>query len=128
MKKRLICGILAISMLLLCACGEESSNEDNKLVLALRAGVYSEVIKECLPQFEELYNVECEVKEFSEEELRQEIINDSLNKNGMYDICMVDGSWVGQFFAESVLANLSEYNYVLDEDIIPATTAICKQG
>ena len=38
---------------------------------------------------------------------------------------MVDGSWMAEFTASGVLANLTELGYELDSDIIPATTTIC---
>ena len=41
---------------------------------------------------------------------------------------MVDGSWMAEFTENGVLANLSEMGYSFDDDIIPATTTICKVG
>jgi ABC-type glycerol-3-phosphate transport system substrate-binding protein len=38
---------------------------------------------------------------------------------------MVDGSWMAQFTEDGILANLSDMGYSFDDDIIPATTAIC---
>ena len=40
----------------------------------------------------------------------------------------VDGSWMAEFTENGVLANLSEMGYSFDDDIIPATTTICKVG
>lgn len=95
-----------------------------KLSLILRAGTYAEVIKECLPAFEAEHNVTCEVLELSEEDLHTGIALDAANTQGSYDLCMVDGSWMAEFTANGVLANLTELGYVLDDDIIPATTTI----
>lgn len=41
---------------------------------------------------------------------------------------MVDGSWMAEFTENEVLANLSEMGYSFDDDIIEATTSICKVG
>ena len=51
---------------------------------------------------------------------------DAVNEVGTYDLCMVDGSWMAEFTENGVLANLSEMGYSFDDDIIPATTTICK--
>ncbi|MBP5702474.1 MAG: extracellular solute-binding protein, partial [Lachnospiraceae bacterium] len=69
--------------------------------------------------------ITCEIVEFSEEELRENLLNDSVNKNGIYDLCMIDGSWVAEFMAGGILTDLSEKGYSFDDDIIPATTSIC---
>ena len=98
---------------------------DATLTLALRSGTYSEVIKQCLADFEIQNNVICEVLELSEEDLHSFVKNDAQNKDGKYDFCMVDGSWMAEYTANGVLAELSSLGYELDDDIIPATTTIC---
>ena len=95
------------------------------MTLALRSGTYSDVLKSCLPKFEEEHGVFCEVLELSEDELHNSILEDAGSEEGRYDLCMVDGSWMAQFTANDVLADLSELGYSLDPDIIPATTEIC---
>lgn len=104
------------------------SAEPVKLTLILRAGTYADVIKECLPAFEAENNVTCEVQELSESDLYSGIALDAINKDGTYDLCMVDGSWMAEFTANGVLANLTELGYALDDDVIPATTTICYVG
>ena len=144
--KKLFAMVLTLAMVLsLVACGgggetaapeEESGDapatEENaaptKMTLILRAGTYADVIKECLPAFEAEHNVTCEVQELSESDLYSGIALDAINAKGTYDLCMVDGSWMAEFTANGVLANLSELGYSLDDDIIPATTTICYVG
>ena len=99
-----------------------------KLTLILRGGTYGDVIRACLPAFEAEHNVTCEVLDLSFDELHSKIALNAPNPQGEYDLCMVDGSWMAEFTANHVLANLSEMGYSFDEDIIPATTAICKVG
>lgn len=125
----LLVGVLLIGM---CVSGASASAEETKLdgngatlTLALRSGTYAEVIKQCLPEFEAEYNVKTEVLELAEDDLHSKLALDATNKNGAYDLCMVDGSWMAEFTANGVLANLTEAGYELDDDIIPATTAIC---
>ncbi|MDL2259048.1 extracellular solute-binding protein [Eubacteriales bacterium OttesenSCG-928-K08] len=97
-----------------------------KMTLILRGGTYGEVIKAVLPAFEAEHNVTCEVLDLSFDELHSKIALDSVNAAGAYDLCMVDGSWMAEFTANGVLANLSEMGYSFDDDIIPATTTICE--
>ena len=101
------------------------SGAPTKMTLVLRSGVYADVIKECLPAFEAEHNVTCEVQEQSEADLYSNIALDAINAQGTYDLCMVDGSWMAEYTANGVLANLSELGYELDDDIIEATTSIC---
>ena len=132
--KKLLATTLALTMALgMTACGNNqtadqgsgSSGGSTELNLILRAGTYADVIKECLPAFEEEHGVTCNVQELSESDLYSGIALDAINADGSYDLCMVDGSWMAEFTENGVLANLSELGYELDDDIIPATTSIC---
>ena len=142
MKKALSLILALVMALSLAACGggktetpsdsntpaDNTSAEPTKLSLILRGGTYADVIKECLPAFEAEHNVVCEVQELSEGDLYSGIALDAINDKGSYDLCMVDGSWMAEFTENGVLANLSEMGYSFDDDIIPATTTICKVG
>lgn len=137
--KKLFALLLALTMVLsLAACGGQKeeppadsgaespqSAEPTKLTLILRGGTYGDVIKAALPAFEKENNVTCEVLDLSFDDLHSKIALDAVNKEGAYDLCMVDGSWMAEFTANNVLANLSELGYSFDDDIIPATTDIC---
>ncbi len=146
MKKKLVAAILAAAMAAsLAACGgsgssdssseaaassaaeetTEASGDAEKLSIVLRGGTYADVIKECLPAFEEENNCTVEVLELSEDDLKQNIALDALNAEGSYDMCMVDGSWMAEFTENEVLADLKELGYDLDDDIIEATKTIC---
>lgn len=139
MKKLLALTLALVMALSLAACGSKPaetpapeggdapapSAEPTKMTLILRSGTYADVIKECLPAFEAEHNVTCEVQELSESDLYSGIALDAINAKGTYDLCMVDGSWMAEFTENGVLANLTELGYSLDEDVIPATTAIC---
>ncbi len=103
----------------------EAPAEATKMTIALRGGTYADVIKECLPAFEAENNVSIEVLDLGEDDLHSSIALDAINATGTYDLVMVDGSWMAEFTANGVLANLTELGYELDDDIIPATTAIC---
>lgn len=124
-----VISILLIAALSLETTGCQTTQESAKktITLALRSGVYSEVIKECLPAFEEEHNVKCEVLELEEDELHSGIADDGEAKKegGSYDLVMVDGSWMAEFTRNHILANLTEMGYEFDDDIIPATTDVC---
>ncbi len=151
MKKRLVAVMMAAAMAAsLTACGSssgsdtsadtadsaaeetdgeeetaEASGDATELSIVLRAGTYADVIKACLPTFEEENNCTVEVMELSEDDLKQNIALDALNAEGSYDLCMVDGSWMAEFTENEVLADLTELGYDLDDDIIEATKTIC---
>lgn len=141
MKKALSL-ILALAMALsLAACGgsktetpadnggstaDNTSAEPTQMTLILRGGTYAEALKASLPDFEAEHNVKIDVQELSFDDLHTGIALDAVNSTGAYDLCMVDGSWMAEFTENNVLANLSEMGYSFDDDIIPATTAICK--
>jgi|GEM_PF-210423 len=105
-----------------------SGGAAKKLTLILRGGTYADVIKKALPEFEKANNCTCEVLDLSFDDLHSKIALDAVNQKGAYDLCMVDGSWMAEFTANKVLANLSSMGYKFDDDIIPATTTICKVG
>ena len=127
MGKRILSGLLvaAMAVMMLGACGSAKKDDENPtLTLALREGTYADVIEACLPQFEEENGVECVVEKLSEDDLHGGVLNDASNKEGKYDLCMVDGSWMAEYTSNNVLASLSQLGYELDDDIIPATTKI----
>mgnify|MGYP004447991025 FL=1 len=145
MKKSIVALLSLVMAISLCSCGNssqvaapdadvvdeiETTEEPAKteLRLALRSGAYADVIKECLPEFEQKYNVSCKIQSFSEDELYSAISEDAQNSEGLYDLCMVDGSWMAEFTDNQVLANLSDLGYRLDTDIIVGTTDICYVG
>ena len=126
MRKRMVSALLvcAMAVSLLSGCGGKSHKDTATLTLALREGTYADVIEECLPKFEEDNGVTCVVEKLSEEDLHNGVVDDAGSKEGKYDLCMVDGSWMAEFTAGDMLTSLSELGYELDEDIIPATTKI----
>ena len=142
MMKKALSLILALAMALsLAACGgsktetpadnggstaDNTSAEPTQMTLILRGGTYAEALKASLPDFETEHNVKIDVQELSFDDLHTGIALDAVNSTGAYDLCMVDGSWMAEFTENNVLANLSEMGYSFDDDIIPATTTICK--
>ena len=137
-KKLMAAAMAALMAASMTACGSGggssadqkggSSGEKTKMTLILRGGTYAEALKASLPDFEAEHNVSIEVQELSFDDLHTGIALDATNPDGSYDLCMVDGSWMAEFTENDVLANLSEMGYSFDDDIIEATTSICKVG
>ena len=128
--KKSFCFLLCICMMLsICGCGNDvSGTTKDTLTVAVRSGIYADVIKKCLPGFETKYGIAVEVIEYSEDELHNFLLNDSVNKNGSIDLCMIDGSWVAEFMSGGMLTDLSNLGYSFDDDIISETTSICVSG
>lgn len=130
MKKIFIKAVLIISSILIltltsCGKGKKSENQaDATLTLALRGGTFAKVIKNIVPDFERENNVKCVILELEEDDLHQRVASEAGIFAGNYDLCMVDGSWMAEYTQKRILANLSNLGYQLDDDIIPATTAI----
>ncbi len=122
-----------VSVCLLVSCPKKDPapklivNDDTKYItLALRSGIYSDVIERCLPYFEVENNVQCTVLELSEDALHAKVAGAaSCKKEDAFEFCMVDGSWMAECIAKEALLCLSDFGYSLDKDIIPATTKIC---
>ena len=98
-----------------------ADGEGVKLTLAARGGTYSEVLKAAIPAFEEKTGCTVELLELEGDDLHSKLALDAPNKEGAYDLAMVDGSWVAEFTENNIAANLSELGYSYDDDLIPAT-------
>ncbi len=132
MKKKLrISLIICLLAGFLTSCGNKKSKAADvnaSLTLALRSGVYADVIKAQVKDFENENNVSCTILELGEDELHQRIASDAGIVAGSYDLCMVDGSWVAEYVSKGLLADLTQMGYDLDDDVIPATKTICYQN
>ena len=132
--KKVIAGILCMTLAAtlvpfteVYAESGKTEGEPTKMTLILRGGSYGDVLKAALPEFEKENNCEIETLDMSFDDLHTGITLDAASKEGTYDLCMVDGSWMAEFTENNVLANLSDMGYSFDEDIIPNTTTICKK-
>ena len=120
--------ILSLAGFILSSCsGKKAKNEQYNavLTLALRSGVYANVIEKTIGDFEKENNVSCNILKLEEDELHQKVASDAGLALGSYDLCMVDGSWMAEYTDKNVLANLTKLGYDLDDDVIPATKTIC---
>lgn len=128
-RRRLVRAAAALLVLILMTgCGIQNMGAGDLrqvLKVALREGTYSKVVQQSLKAFEERHHVRCEILELSEEELHKGLLDEKDKKEGSYDLYMVDGSWMAEYTAKGLLADLGELGYSLDEDIIRATSEVC---
>ncbi len=127
--KKFFCILISICMMLsVSGCGDSfSGTTKDTLTIAVRSGIYADVIRKCIPGFEEASGISCEIMEYSEDQLHNYILNDSVNKNGTIDLCMIDGSRATEFISGGILTDLSDLGYSFDDDIITETTSICEK-
>ncbi len=121
---------LAVTGLSGCEKNETSvSFEDNLPVvrLALRDGIYADVIEKSLEEYEETHGVHLLMERLSEDELHSAVLGES-ESGDEYDLCMVDGSWMAECVQKKTLSSLTDLGYEMDDDIIPATKEVCYQG
>ena len=129
MKRFLALLLVGVCTFTLTACNSHLSSDkrtlqsSSELVLALREGTYADVVKKDLSKFEDEYGVSCRILELSESDLH-DIAAGTSNYKQTVDLCMVDGSWVAELGEKGRLTDLSAYGYMLDTDVIPATTNI----
>lgn len=119
----LLCLILITN--LFSGCNHASDSNLPTITLALRSGIYADVISKSVKTFEKEKQIRCEILRLSEDELHSLVTQDAANKTGKYDLCMVDGSWMAEYTNQKILADLGELGYQIDDDIIPATTKVC---
>lgn len=98
--------------------------EKEKITLVLRGGVYPEYMQPLLDKFEEENNVTCEVLSFSFDDLYSKITLDAANKEGAYDLMMVDSQWFAEFNEYGIMTDLTEAGYQRDPDFVDA---LCPQ-
>lgn len=106
------------------APSEPESGEKEKITLVLRGGVYPEYMQPLLEKFEQENNVTCEVLSFSFDDLYSKITLDATNKEGAYDLMMVDSQWFAEFNEYGIMTDLTEAGYQRDADFMEA---LCPQ-
>lgn len=135
--KRKLAMILTGCMLLstLAGCGSagqpaEASNssgsEPTKLVVAARGGSHVDVINSVKEKFEQENNVTIEVLGLESADLKQKVSLDAVNKEGAYDLTMVDDPWMPEFCEANVLEDLTKMGYKEDEDFVKESLDIGK--
>lgn len=142
MLKRKIALFLSAAMLtgVLAGCGEkptetppadtgktpDASTETVKLTIAARGGTHVDVINAVKAQFEADNNCTIEVLGLEADDLKQKVALDSKNKEGQYDLCMIDDPVMPELCEAGVLLNLTQSGYTDDSDFVKASLDIGK--
>lgn len=103
-----------------------SGSEVTKLVVAARGGSHVDVINSVKEKFEQENNVTIEVLGLESADLKQKVSLDALNKEGAYDLAMVDDPWMPEFTEANVLENLTKMGYKEDEDFVKQSLDVGK--
>lgn len=97
---------------------QNSGSEKAKLTMVLRAGSYTDVMKNLAPEFAEEHNCEFEFLDLGFTDMYQKMALDSQNNEGTYDVLMIDGSWLSEFMENGTVVNMTDMGYSLDSDFI----------
>ena len=93
--------------------------------MILRAGSYTDVMKNMAPAFGEEHNVEFEYLDLDVANMYEKIALNSKSNQGSYDVLMIDEPWFREFQETGIISNLSELGCELDDDFIQEVTEIC---
>ena len=104
---------------------EGNTGETKKLTMILRAGSYTDVMKNMAPAFGEEHNVEFEYLDLDVANMYEKIALNSKSNQGSYDVLMIDEPWFREFQETGIISNLSELGCELDDDFIQEVTEIC---
>lgn len=136
MKRRLLTIILTGCMVIagIGGCGNisktadtaASNSEPAKLVIAARGGSHVDVINSVKEKFEKENNVSIEVLGLESADLKQKVSLDAANKEGAYDITMVDDPWMPEFCEANILEDLTQMGYKEDEDFVKKSLDVGK--
>ena len=95
-----------------------SNSEPTKLVIAARGGSHVDVIEAVKEKFEQENNVKIEVLGLESADLKQKVSLDAVNKEGAYDLTMIDDPWMPEFCEANLLADLTKMGYKEDNDFV----------
>ena len=95
-----------------------ASGEAVKLVIAARGGTHVDVINAVKEQFEKDNNCTIEVMGLEADDLKQKVSLDSKNKDGAYDLCMIDDPVMPEMCEAGILLDLTENGYTEDTDFV----------
>ncbi len=105
---------------------DASASEKTKLVVAARGGSHVDVINAVKDKFESENNVEVEVLGLESSDLKQKVSLDAVNKEGAYDLTMVDDPWMPEFCETKILEDLTSMGYKEDDDFVKKSLDVGK--
>ena len=126
MKRKLamiITGCLLLSSLVGCGSSSQTktgaaASEPAKLVIAARGGSHVDVINAAKEKFEQENKVKIEILGLESADLKQKVSLDAVNKEGAYDLTMIDDPWMPEFCETHILEDLTQIGYKEDSDFV----------
>lgn len=104
----------------------ENTEEAVTLTIAARGGTHVDVINAVKEGFETENNCKIEVLGLESDDLKQKVSLDAANKEGSYDLVMIDDPWMTEFCENGVLLNLTANGYSDDSDFVQKSLDIGK--
>ncbi len=131
-KKVLASGLALVLGLATVACDSKESASGTSdgngatLSIAARGGSHVDAINAVKDAFEKDHNVKIEVTGYENADLKTNIMLDSSNNTGDFDLVMLDDPWIPEMTQANILYNLTEHKYESDPDFIQASMDIGK--
>lgn len=126
----IICILILLLSLIGCAnpqsLSQKSAGQKNTITIAARDGSHSEIINAVKFKFEKDYNCIVNIVSLDAKELRDTIIDDANNAEGMYDVIMIDDPMMPEYIEKNVLWNLTQLGYSDDEDFVEKSRLLGK--
>ena len=104
----------------------EKPAEKVTLTIAARGGSHVDVINAVKGSFEAENNCTIEVLGLESADLKQKVSLDARNKQGAYDLLMIDDPWMPEFSEAGMLYNLTAAGYTDDADFVKQSLDIGK--
>ena len=104
----------------------EAPKEKVKLTIAARGGSHVDAMSLVKEEFEKEHNAEIEILGLESADLKQKVSLDSKNKEGAYDLIMIDDPWMPEFTQANTLEDLTKLGIEEDADFIKQSLDIGK--
>ena len=126
-----ICIFCILLSLVGCKSPQEHSLNNSKrkesITVAARDGSHTEIINAVKDKFEKDNNCTVNIVSLSADDLRSTIIDDAVNKEGLYDVIMIDDPLMPEYIEKGVLWNLTQLGYSDDEDFVEKSRLLGKE-
>lgn len=96
------------------------------LTILARGGSHVNVLKVAVQEFNMHHDVKVKILGLENADLKQKISLDSKNKEGAYDLVMMDDPWMPEFIQNGLLLNLTKQGYKEDSDFMKKSLDIGK--
>ncbi len=103
-----------------------SSARGTVITIAARDGSHSDVINAVKRDFEKENKCTIEVVSLSGNDIYKNVIADSSNTTGKYDIIMVDDPLMPEYIQKNILKNLTQLGYIDDDDFVEKSKLLGK--